>query len=110
MDAYLTPEEVAQRLRLTPRTIYVWLRRGRLRGAKLGRVWRIKPEDVDECVQAGQCPAPQPEQGEEDGIDGMELIRMADEYMSHVPEEEWERVPRDLSINHDHYLYGQLKA
>jgi antitoxin (DNA-binding transcriptional repressor) of toxin-antitoxin stability system len=27
-----------------------------------------------------------------------------------VPDEDWERVPTDLSKNHDHYLYGTSKA
>lgn len=27
-----------------------------------------------------------------------------------IPEEAWEEVPRDLSINHDHYLYGSKKV
>ncbi|MBI4702775.1 MAG: hypothetical protein HY744_16775 [Deltaproteobacteria bacterium] len=26
-----------------------------------------------------------------------------------VPDEEWEKVPRDLAENHDHYLYGAPK-
>ncbi len=26
-----------------------------------------------------------------------------------IPEEEWEKVPKDLSINLDHYLYGAPK-
>jgi hypothetical protein len=27
-----------------------------------------------------------------------------------VPPEAWEDVPRDLAINHDHYLYGTPKV
>ncbi len=27
-----------------------------------------------------------------------------------VPDEDWERVPTDLSKNHDHYLYGTSKV
>jgi hypothetical protein len=27
-----------------------------------------------------------------------------------IPEEEWEKVPTDLSINLDHYLYGAPKV
>ncbi len=108
MEALLTPEEVASRLKLTPRTIYVWLRKGRLRGVKLGRVWRIKPADLDACVRnAPAAPPAGPE--EEEGIDGMELFRKIEAIMSDVPDEEWEKVPRDLGINHDHYLYGAPK-
>lgn len=48
---------------------------------------------------------PQSVSGEE-GVDPMELVRMAEDYMSHVPEEEWDRLPKDLCENLDHYVYG----
>lgn len=45
LDALLTVDEVAQRIRATPETIRAWLRTGKLKGAKFtvrGRVgWRI---------------------------------------------------------------------
>lgn len=44
---YRTPEEVAGELQVTRRTVYEWLRTGRLRGLRAGRGWRIRPEDVD---------------------------------------------------------------
>jgi hypothetical protein len=31
------------------------------------------------------------------------------EINSSVPEEEWNKIPNDGSINHDHYLYGAPK-
>jgi excisionase family DNA binding protein len=42
-----TPEEVATSLRVTRRTVYEWLKIGRLRGLRVGRGWRIRPEDVE---------------------------------------------------------------
>jgi excisionase family DNA binding protein len=47
MANYYTPEEVAEELRVTRRTVYEWLRTGRLRGLRAGRWWRIRPEDMD---------------------------------------------------------------
>ncbi len=47
MERYLTPEEVAEQLRVTRRTVYEWLRRGKLRGLRAGRWWRIRPADVE---------------------------------------------------------------
>jgi hypothetical protein len=32
------------------------------------------------------------------------------ELAAKVPPEEWEKLPRDGSINHDHYLYGAPKV
>jgi excisionase family DNA binding protein len=46
-DRMLTPEEVAERLAVTPNTVRGWLREGTLRGVKLGkRVWRINENDL----------------------------------------------------------------
>jgi excisionase family DNA binding protein len=44
---FYTPEEVARTLRVTRRTIYEWLKAGRLPGLRVGRGWRIRPEDLD---------------------------------------------------------------
>jgi excisionase family DNA binding protein len=43
----LTPEEVAERLRVSRPTVYAWLKMGRLRGLRAGKVWRIQPADLD---------------------------------------------------------------
>jgi excisionase family DNA binding protein len=51
MPTYYTPEEVAGELRVTRRTVYEWLRNGRLRGLRAGRWWRIRPEDVAAFLQ-----------------------------------------------------------
>jgi len=42
-----TPEEVAAALRVTRRTVYEWLKMGRLHGIRVGRGWRIRPEDIE---------------------------------------------------------------
>lgn len=44
---YLTPEEVAGILRVDIRTIYTWLRAGKILGTKFGGSWRIKREDIE---------------------------------------------------------------
>ena len=47
MDAYLTPEEVAERLRINPALVRIWLRKRELKGIKIGRLWRIAEKEVD---------------------------------------------------------------
>lgn len=47
----LTPAEVAERLRVTERTVYMWLREAKLPGRKLGKLWRIRPEDLDTFLE-----------------------------------------------------------
>lgn len=38
------------------------------------------------------------------------ILELASAVAKEVPEDEWERVPDDLSINVDHYLYGSKKT
>ena len=49
---YLTVAETAERLRVTPQTVYRWCRSGRLAATKIGKAWRI-PVD-----QLGRGPRP----------------------------------------------------
>lgn len=54
MEQLLTPEEVADKLRVTRRTVYEWLRTGRLKGLKAGPFWRIRPVDLDRFLAGEQ--------------------------------------------------------
>ncbi len=51
MEKLLTPEQVAEHLVVAERTVYEWLRSGRLRGIKLGRLWRIREADLEAFLQ-----------------------------------------------------------
>ncbi len=42
--------------------------------------------------------------------DSSSILEMVSAVTREVPEREWERVPSDLSINLDHYLYGSKKT
>jgi excisionase family DNA binding protein len=50
----LTPEQVAEKLAISPKTVKDWLREGRLKGIKIGRLWRIKPEDLQAFIQTAE--------------------------------------------------------
>ena len=50
-EQLLTPAQVAERLQVTERTVYEWLRDGRLVGLKLGRLWRIRSEDLEAFLE-----------------------------------------------------------
>ncbi len=54
MEALLTPEEVARRLRISRRTVLGWLQAGRLRGVKVGNRWRVEEGRVGELVRDPQ--------------------------------------------------------
>jgi excisionase family DNA binding protein len=48
MDAeYFTPQDVADRLQLSVKTVLDYLRTGKLGGVKAGKHWRIRPADID---------------------------------------------------------------
>lgn len=49
--ALLTVEEVAAKLRMSEYVIRMYLREGKLRGAKIGRVWRIDEKDLNEFIE-----------------------------------------------------------
>ena len=54
MEMFLTVEQAAQRLQLTPYTVRKHLQAGKLRGLKRGSVWRIPESALSE-------PSPQTE-------------------------------------------------
>jgi excisionase family DNA binding protein len=41
-EPWLTPADVARHLGIPRNTLYNWLKRGHLRGVKVGRQWRIQ--------------------------------------------------------------------
>ena len=51
--SYLTPEEVAHRLGVTPKTIREHLRDGRIKGEKNGGRWRIEESEFARHLQSG---------------------------------------------------------
>jgi excisionase family DNA binding protein len=50
MDEMLTPKEVAKMLKVSDFAIRKWLKEKKLRGVKLGDLWRIRKQDLDEFI------------------------------------------------------------
>jgi excisionase family DNA binding protein len=50
-DEYLTIEEAASRVKVKPDTVRLWLRTGRLKGLKAGRLWRVKTTDLEAFLE-----------------------------------------------------------
>jgi excisionase family DNA binding protein len=46
-----TPEEVAERLRVSRRAVYQWLTMGKLVGMKAGQGWRITEEALNDFMK-----------------------------------------------------------
>jgi len=48
----LTVEELAEYLGLRKQTIYNWLHTKKLKGLKIGKVWRFEKKVIDEWLEA----------------------------------------------------------
>ncbi len=48
-DRLLTPPQVARHLQVNERTVTQWLRRGHLRGFKIGKEWRVSARATSRC-------------------------------------------------------------
>lgn len=44
---FLTVRETARYLKITPNTVMIWCRTGRLPAVKMGRQWRILKNEID---------------------------------------------------------------
>jgi excisionase family DNA binding protein len=51
-EKLLTPSNVASRLQVNERTVTQWLRKGHLRGFKVGKEWRISSDDLQAFLEA----------------------------------------------------------
>jgi len=50
----LTPEEVAECLVVSPKSIREWLRIGKLKGVKVGKLWRIRERDLEAFLEGSE--------------------------------------------------------
>jgi excisionase family DNA binding protein len=46
------PEQIAQLLQVNVVTVHRWLRDGKLKSVKLGRLWRVSQENLEEFVHS----------------------------------------------------------
>jgi len=52
-DRWLSVDEIAEYLGVSRDTVYAWLRKRKLPGHRLGRLWKFKREEVDAWVRSG---------------------------------------------------------
>jgi excisionase family DNA binding protein len=50
-EKLLKPEQVAERLSVSPLSVKKWLRAGRLKGVKVSGMWRVKESELQELIQ-----------------------------------------------------------
>jgi excisionase family DNA binding protein len=51
---YYTPQEVADKLKVDIRTVYRWIREGRLKAAKVVTLWRIPKGELERLLGEGE--------------------------------------------------------
>lgn len=54
-EKILTPDQVAQILQVHPFTVLKFIKQGKLRASKLGRVYRIRQSDVEKFLDDGEA-------------------------------------------------------
>jgi excisionase family DNA binding protein len=52
-EPLLSPTQVAERLQVSEYTAVKWMRQGRIKARKLGKFWRVKPEDLETFIEGG---------------------------------------------------------
>ena len=51
MEKLLSTEEIAEGLGVQVDTVQRWLSSGKLKGTKIGRLWRVREEDLDKFIK-----------------------------------------------------------
>ncbi|WP_138417964.1 helix-turn-helix domain-containing protein [Sinomonas gamaensis] len=72
-DDLLTVAEVAERLRVTAKTVYSYIRAGRLPAARLGRNYRVRWADYRAFITPPPAPLPRSARSQKERI--AELMR-----------------------------------
>jgi excisionase family DNA binding protein len=83
MGEVLTIQEACARLKLKPETVRDWLKAGKLKGVKLGRVWRVDAEALERLLA-----------GDEDADD----IAAAEEALADPVRIPYDQVRRELGL------------
>ncbi len=60
MEKLLTLHEVAEILKIHYQTVRTYIQEGQITAIKIGRNWRVKPEDLEEFVSKQARPTEQP--------------------------------------------------
>ncbi len=48
---YYSPQEIAEKFNVKHHTVLGWIRNGKLKGIKLGDLWRVHKSDLEEFIK-----------------------------------------------------------
>lgn len=99
MEKLLTPEEAAAILSVSPKSIRAWLRQGKLKGVRAGRLWRIRERDLeaflDPLVHALETA---PEDDEPLTEEDKKAIAEAETAIAQGKTKPWEQVKKEMGL------------
>ncbi len=50
---YYSAEEIGEQYNIKPATVRKWIREGKLKAVKLGHLWRVSEEQLQEFIKGG---------------------------------------------------------
>ncbi len=53
-EEYITPDEIAERFRVSRQAVYKWISEGKLEGLRFGRSVRVPRESLERFVEASR--------------------------------------------------------
>jgi excisionase family DNA binding protein len=53
-ERYFSPDDVAHKLNVKPLTVRRWLKGGKLKGLKVGRLWRVRESELEAFLKGGE--------------------------------------------------------
>jgi excisionase family DNA binding protein len=53
-ERYLSPDDVAKKLNISPLTVRRWLKAGKMKGVRVGRLWRVRESDLEAFLKRGE--------------------------------------------------------
>jgi excisionase family DNA binding protein len=53
-DKYLTVQEIANKYKVTSAAVHKWIKEGKLKAIKMGRLWRIPESALQEFIKVSK--------------------------------------------------------
>lgn len=50
-EEFFSPKEIAEKFKVKTRTIYLWIREGKLKAVRLGNLIRVSKSDLEEFIK-----------------------------------------------------------
>jgi len=99
MDKLLTPQEAAEKLAVSTKSIREWLRLGKLKGVKAGRLWRIREHDLEAFLDPVLYALDNaPEDDQPLSKEEQEDIAKAEKEIAQGKSKPWDQVKKEMKL------------